>query len=259
MLQLRYRSLLSPVLAIATTALIVASADAGQRRFAFSYPTTTSPKGSIELENWVTFKHAAGEGKDLNAFEFKHELEFGVTDHLQISIYPANWSYNSADPERTSRYDETAIEAVYNLTDPTTSFLGSAIYLEVAFGEKAFDIEGKLLLEKNLGPWTVSYNAVLEAEWEGEKFGSYQERNGEFQQTVGIAYDITKGFSVGAELVHEVELPNWGDSEGSFVYAGPNISVRSGRAFATIAALFQLTGEDEEPDLQTRLIFGYQF
>ena len=233
------------------------SASADDRRFAFVYPAVTSPKGEIELENTVTWQHRLGEESKFDAFQFRHSVEIGVTDHFQLELYPANWSYST--DSHSARYEESAVEAIYNLTNPTTDWLGSAVYLEVAGGERAFVLEGKLLLQKNLGPLTVGYNAILEAEWEGDSFGNFDTQNGTFEQTLGVSYDVTKRFSVGAELVHEIALPGWGAAEPSVVYAGPNASYRFGRGYVTVAGVFQLTSVKEEPELQTRVIFGISF
>lgn len=35
---------------------LAAPADAGNRRFAYSYETTTMAAGAMELENWITYK-----------------------------------------------------------------------------------------------------------------------------------------------------------------------------------------------------------
>ena len=237
--------------------LAAASARADQRKFAFTYPAGTSAKGQVELENTVTWTHRLGEDQKFDLFEFKHSVEIGITDHFQVELYPASWTYDS-DPGR-ARYKESAVEAIYNLTNATTDLLGSALYLELAAGEKAFDMEGKLILQKNLGPVTIGYNAILEAEWEGERFGHFDTRNGAFSETLGVGYELTKRFSVGAELVHELALPDWRASEPSVVYAGPNASVRFSRGYITVAGVFQLTDVKEEPKLQTRVIFGLSF
>lgn len=235
----------------------VFSATADDRRFAFVYPAVTSPKGEIELENTVTWQHRLGDESKFDAFQFRHSVEIGVTDHFQLELYPANWSYST--DIHSARYDESAVEAIYNLTNPTTDWIGSAVYLEIAGGERAFDIEGKLLLQKNLGPLTIGYNAILDAAWEGDSFGHFDSRNGSFSQTLGVSYDLTKRVSVGAELVHEIALPGWRASEPSVVYAGPNASFRFGRGYVTVAGVFQLTNVQAEPELQTRVIFGVSF
>lgn len=244
---------------LAASALLLACvmpASAGQRKFAYTYEATTAPKGSFEFENWATWKRYREGGDKVNLFEFRHELEWGVTDRFQLGFYLADWSYNDSDPRKKASYGHSGVEAIYNLTNPNTSFLGSAVYLEALVGDDVFELEGKLLLQKNVGRMVFAYNAVLEAEWEGE---SLDERTGEFAQTLGISVEVNRNVSLGAEIVHEIELEEWRNGNESVVFAGPNASVRAGRFFATTACLFQLTDLDGEPDVQTRVIFGFDF
>ena len=243
-------------LAAATLAFAALPASAGQRKFVFSYETTTAPKGAIEVENWVTWKQTRNAEGRVDRFDFRHELEFGVTDRFQVGLYLADWSYGPDDAEKKARYQHSGVELIYALTNPTTDWLGSAVYLEVLGGDEVLEVEGKLLLQKNFGPITVAYNAVLEAVWEGHKLG---ERTGEFQETLGVAYDLTHGFSIGGELLHEIEFPDWGTAEDSRVWAGPNVSFHVRNFYATVAGLFQITDVATEPDVQTRLIFGFSF
>ncbi|MEO8354010.1 MAG: hypothetical protein ABI680_19960, partial [Chthoniobacteraceae bacterium] len=138
-------------------------------------------------------------------------------------------------------------------------FASRNFYAEVLAGEDSFEAEGKLLLQKNFGPLRIAYNLILEAEWEGKKFGNFDERNGEFAQTLGISYDLNRNFSVGAEVLHEIPLPDWSEAADSNVFIGPNASVRFGRVFVTATALFQVTNVEAEPDAQVRLITGFDF
>ena len=62
-----------------------------------------------------------------------------------------------------------------------------------------------------------------------------------------------------SEVLHEIDIPDWERAEDSIVFAGPNASVHAGRFFATATCLFQLTNIAGEPDVQTRLIFGFSF
>jgi hypothetical protein len=232
-----------------------------ERRFTYTYETTPSPRGHVELENWVTWKHTDAPGaNDADLFQFRHELEFGVTDRFQIGLYVFDWRYDEHEREdHSAEWEHSGVELIYNLSNPTTDFIGSALYLEALVGERSFELEGKLLLQKNFGPITAAYNLVLEAEWEGDQFGNFDEREGEFAQVLGVSYDITKSFSVGAEILHEIPIPDWREAEDSVVWAGPNASIRFGRAFATVTALFQVTEVDGEPDAQVRLITGFDF
>jgi hypothetical protein len=251
---------ISALLAASALCLAALPASATERRFAFTYETTTLPKGAFELENWATWKHTGNPGaRHTELFQFRHELEYGITDRLQLAVYAFDWRYNRRDDEgHRARWEHSGVELIYRMSEPT-SFLGSALYVEAVVGETSLELEGKLLLEKRLGDWRIAYNLILEAEWEGDRFGRYEESSGEFAQTLGISYDVNKHLSVGAELLHEIPLPNWGDSEESNVFVGPNASLRIGRFFLTGTGLFQVSNIEGEPDLQVRLLTGFHF
>ena len=65
---------------------------AGARHFTFVYEAPTSPPGSFEIENWETTKFSNG----FTDADFRHEIEIGITEHFQASIYLANWDYTRA-------------------------------------------------------------------------------------------------------------------------------------------------------------------
>ena len=251
---------LSRFLALAgVLAVLSSSASASDRRFSYTYETTTAPKGTVELENRVTWKHTGvSKGSDEDVFQFRHEVEIGLTDHIQLGLYLFDWQYNRQDSDgHKARYQHSGAELIWNLSNPTTDFLGSAVYGEVLIGEKSVELEGKLLLQKNFGALTVAYNAALEAEWEGEDL--HDEINGEFAQSLGVSYDLNKKFSVGAEVLHEIGIPNWKKAADSVLWVGPNASLRYGRVYLTLTALFQMTDVEGEADAQIRLITGFHF
>ena len=246
-------SLLSTV----ALALSATSVSADERHFANVYETSTAAKGSIELENWVTWEARRGNGDNSNLWKFRHEVEYGITDNLQLGIYLANWTLrNDADHRNTTRYESAAAELIYRMSNPTTDLLGSALYLEIEGGHDLFAIETKLLLQKNFGPVVVAWNGELKAEWSGH---GLNERTGKLEQSFGVSYQFTPRFSAGAELVHEVSFEDWSKSGPHVVFAGPNVSWRFGRGYITAATLFQCTNVADEPDIQTRVIFGVRF
>jgi len=236
----------------------VVGTEAGARRFTYVYEATTAAPGSVELENWVTWKSSPAEERDFNSLDFRHEIEFGLTDHLQMGVYLADWGYRE-DPganEHGFAYQSSAVELIYNLTNPTTDLLGLALYGEVRGGPEDLELESKVILQKNIGRVVVAYNGTLEATWEGDHL---EERGGELSQSLGVSYEISPAFLLGAELLHEVDLPDWSQAEDSVVYGGPNISYRRGNWWATVTPLVQLTEVASEVDVQTRLIFGFSF
>lgn len=287
------RSLLTACIsAFATAVLCLPTAEGGDRRFAYTYETLTSPKGSWELENTITYKRSPLHDRDLDSFSFRHEIEYGVTDRFQLAVYVANWDFaprggedeeeeeaehgggeasaeaevsekeekheKSSKPHRSARYGSSGVEMIYNLTNPNTDWIGSALYVEGNIGDRFAELETKLLLQKNFGKLTVAYNAILEFEWEGAHLDGEEI---EFGQTVGVSYEVTPQFSVGGELLHQIDMPDFNrkNAERAQVYVGPNVTFRSKGFFATASALWRTTDNAGEPDMQARVIVGVDF
>ena len=245
-----------PGVALALGLLGASAAEGSERRFVYNYEATTAPKGLLEVEQWFTFKDYG----DRNRYEFRTEVEFGVTEKLQLGFYLSDWRHTDLETGRDETEWRTAgVEAIYALTDPNTAALGSALYGEVLAGPEKLAVEGKLLLQKNFGPLALVYNFVLEAEWEGKGWRSLDERVGVIENTMGASWQVAPSFLVGVEALHEVEFADWEEAGDSVFYAGPNASFRQGSFFATAAALFQLGDVAGEPEAQVRAILGFHF
>ena len=245
-------------IALILSFLLAVPAFAGSRRFTYVYEVTTSPPGDVEIENWITWKTHKPDDHGFDRVEFRHELEFGITEKFQAAIYLADWNYHRgmSAGERGFTLDGSALELIYNLSNPVADPIGLAIYQEFQGGYRRFESESKLLAQKNFGKFVVAYNATLEAKWEGE---GLEEREGEFQQSLGLSYEISPRLLIGAEFVHEIGFPDWSDSEPGKFFAGPNISIRHRTCWATLTALAQITRAGDEPDFQLRTIFGFSF
>jgi hypothetical protein len=235
---------------------LTTAADAGSRRFTYSYETTTMPKGAMELENWVTWKTSKDNDADFERFDIRHEFEYGVTDHLQLAFYFADWRYEkSATESGKTSFQDIAVEAIYNLTDPNTSPYGSAVYGEIKGSDDFIELEGKLLLQKNIGPWVMVYNVGGEIAWEDD----YQQDEAELKQTLGVSYQLHPSLSIGAEVLHEIAVPDVESIGDSGVYLGPNISWRNDRFSVGMTGLWQITSLSDEPDFQLRTLFSVDF
>lgn len=231
----------------------ISTAQAHERRFAYSYETTTMPKGTWEFEPWFTYKHY----DDKDRYEFRYELEYGVTDNFQIAAYLSDWRFDDKkDGEDKAEWRTAGLEAVYALSNPNTDWIGSALYGEVLVGPEKFALEGKLLLQKNFGPLAVVYNGVVEAEWEGS---DYEERVGVWENTFGLSYQFSPSFTAGVEALHEVEFEDWSEAGEHVFFVGPNVSFRTKSFYATVAGLFQASDVDGEPEAQVRLLMGFTF
>lgn len=250
------KSTIALLLAIALGINVPTSAEASERRFTYSYETTTMPKGLWEYEQWFTWRSY----DDKDRFDFRHEFEYGITDSLTLDIYLADWRYEEVDDEGgEADYRSSGVSLRYMLTDPNKSMFGTGLYGEVLVGDQKVELEGKFLLQKNFGPFIAVYNLILEAEWEGDDLGSLDESHGVWENTVGLSYQISPSFFVGVEALHEVEFADWSDAGDHLFYAGPNVSFRKGNFFTTVTGLFQATGVGGEADTQLRVIAGFTF
>src|SRR5205809_7743404 len=139
-------------LSLLLTILAAASAFAGSRRFTYVYEVTTSPPGDVEVENWITWKTRRPDDRGFNQVEFRHELEFGITDKFQAAIYVADWNYHRglSAGERGFTLDGSALELIYNVSNPVADPIGLAIYQEFQGGYRRFESESKLLAQKKL-------------------------------------------------------------------------------------------------------------
>src|SRR5215475_9941300 len=80
---------------IAAILFCVSLARADEAIFAWTYTTDLLPKGKWEFEQWMTARWEKEHGA-YNVFDFREELEYGLTDNLQIALY-LNHHYVNAD------------------------------------------------------------------------------------------------------------------------------------------------------------------
>jgi hypothetical protein len=247
-------------LAAASIAAVMPSvARADQRSFTYVYETTTVPQGGFEYEQWVTWEKSKRADSDYDRFSFRHEFEFGITDNLQAALY-VDWRYQDGESVDINRVEfrDVAAEFIYSILDPNKDPIGLALYLEAGGGDALAYVEGKVLVQKNVGPFSIAWNGNIEASWEGY---NHDQKVGELGQTFGVSMELMPALSVGVEAIHELEAANWkhwGASD-NVVWVGPNLSYRQKAWWFTITPVFQVTHVDQEPDFQTRLIFGINF
>src|SRR5437762_4698750 len=142
---------LALILSLLLVTLAAASAFAGSRRFTYVYEVTTSPPGDVEVENWITWKTRRPDDRGLDQVEFRSELEFGITEKFQAAIYLADWNYHRgiSAGERGFTLSGSALELIYNFTNPVADPIGLAAYQEFQGGYRRFESESKLLAQKN--------------------------------------------------------------------------------------------------------------
>lgn len=241
------------LLSLALASLLPTATQAGARRFTYIYEATTGRAGSVDIENWATFAASTPNDHGFREAAFRHEIEIGITDRLQASVYLADYQYERGEG---ASYTGSAIELIYNLSNPVADPVGLALYQEYKVGRRFLELESKVIAQKNFGRVVAAYNVTLEATWEEQ---GLREHSGELQQSLGLSYEVNPRFAFGVEAVHEIAFPDWERANRGVFFAGPNTSLRVGRVWATVTALAQLTDAGDEADLQLRTIIGVMF
>jgi hypothetical protein len=161
--------LAASALALTVCAAIPASAD--EPLFGFVYTTDLLPKDHTEVEQWETWRAGKAHGI-FNVIENRTEVEYGVTDALQLSAYlNTEWSnaYNDNVIDGTTLPPETfaevqvgphehfnlakftgvSAEAIWRLMSPYTDPFGLAFYVEPTVGPATRELESRVIFQKN--------------------------------------------------------------------------------------------------------------
>src|SRR5436190_23815614 len=165
-------------------------ASATERYFTYTYEPETLPKGGLEYEQWVTLRAGRNQTvgqEDYNRWEFRHELEYGVTDNYSLSLY-LNESLTSFKDVASGHhvsdfaFDGVSLENRYLVLNPADHALGLALYLEPRYSGDEFELEQKVILVQRFGEWKWALNLTHATEWKDQFKGT----EGEVEVSFGI-------------------------------------------------------------------------
>jgi hypothetical protein len=248
-------------------------AQAHESLFAWTLTTDLTPKGHGEFEQWFTARWEKEHGS-YHVFDFREELEYGVTDNFQIALYLnhhyvyANDDVPAEDPARPGKrlpgvyetggedvhadhdpskpfdsyhFESVSFEAVYRLLSPYKDPLGLALYSETSVGDQETELEWKLLLQKNWLEdrlvWALNVNYELEFEKEED---DAWERIGVFEWFTGLSYRFVRNWYAGVEFWNHHEFADATVHEHSAYFIGPTIHYGGERWWASLGFLHQL-------------------
>ena len=256
--------------------LTISSAFADERIFTYTYEPATIPKGELEFEQWVTLRTGRNSAVDQNHYsrlQFREEVEYGVTENYQASLYfnheYTHFTDNSG--RTTSHYRQTgfSLENKFMVLDPRDHAIGLALYLEPTYDGKNFELEQKIIIGQRYGDWRWAFNLTHATEWEDH----FRDKEGEFEATFGIAKKLSSRWSLGLEFRNHNEIPEYEEWENTAFYLGPVVTYKRAKWWATLAVLPQIYGANfaGNPDstphfeleghetMNVRLLFGFEF
>jgi hypothetical protein len=257
-------------LSLAATLSVARSASAAERHFGYSYESAVLSPGLTELQPWTTVR--AGRSDYYSALDARLGFELGLSKHLEGALF---WNFSSVTedirvPGATlrSRLSSTDFQSLtarlkYELSDPVADALGTGLLLDGTVGPSAVGVEGRLLLDKQLGSLLLAANLVGGAV---EQLELNSRSLATFGATLAAGYFVTPSFVANLEARSESIFS--GRIEHSVVYLGPSLSLVSARYWLTLAVQPQIVAFkgasaghrldlDQNEFLQTRLLLGF--
>ena len=239
-------------------------ARAGDSPFGYVYTTDTHPKGVWEIEQWLTNRRHQSSG-DYSAWEYRTELEYGVTDSLQTALYanygqvnafhnradgttgPGAFVPDDVDPDaryKRSFFESFSNEWIYRVLSPYKDPIGLAFYIEPTYGPRKHELEVKIILQKNFLEDRLVWAANLTAARENQNFHGDWEKENELEFTTGLAYSFAQRWNAGIEYRKHAGYSGQGFSAGDRQYTanffGPALHYESRSWWLTASYLRQL-------------------
>ncbi|MDE3056558.1 MAG: hypothetical protein KGJ59_01190 [Bacteroidota bacterium] len=263
--------------ALATFMLSAAlqTAQANERKFAYTYETSVLPQGARELELWNTYQ--TGKPYFYRQLNQRVEYEFGLGGNLMTSLY-MNYEWKTADSNGdllngdavNSSSVSISNEWKYKLSDRTADPIGFGLYGEATLGLDESELEGKLLFDKQLGKTLLAFNAVFEREWESglQNGATVTEGESKLEFNLGASFAFMQHFSAGVEVFNQNLLgAEEGETGHSALFAGPVVSYTAENWWATLTFMPQLASLentakgkldlDEYQKYEARLLFSF--
>lgn len=243
--------------------LLPLSAGAGEGPFAFIYTLDLQPQDTWQLQQWEWLQTGQSQG-NYAFLTNRTELEYGFRPWYQVGIY-LNTEYTSAfrngvdgntggpgtnidpnsdltAPYSSFRFKSVSMEHIVRLFNPYTDDFGFGIYVEPAFGPYGYELEMKLLFQKNFfdDRLVLAANAVFETE---QEWGSGEtEYASVMDLLVGASYRFADNWAFGVEFRNHREFRGqaYNSPEHSAYFLGPTIHYGGEKWWATLGWRHQL-------------------
>jgi len=225
-------------------ACISENALADRRSYVWTYEYQTMPKGMTEAEFYLNEEQKNIDKAKPNVWKPQVELEYGVTDHFDVSMYQV-FEQSNTDKSSDFKYNGFKIRTRYRVSERGSLPVDVLVYFEyIRPGDfkEPNELEEKLVLAKDIGNFNISYNQIFEQELESNG-------KAEYEYAAGISYEITPSFKIGIE-----SKGNYTDRE---YYIGPTIGWASSKFWVSAGIVAGLTNQSD--DMQARLIVGFMF
>jgi len=226
-----------PVAVLIGVLLAPLVAHANDRHFSYTYESAVLAPGERELEVWTTWRN----GRDTRYTRFDERLEFeiGLVPGLQTSFYLNLTGVAEEVNKELQKSTELSVsnEWKWRLLDSSADAIGLALYFEITGATDELELEGKIIVDKRIGPFLIAANFVAEHEWEygvGET-----EKDLHLDGFLAASWFITPRFALGVEAWN-ANIISGGVWEHSAFFLGPVASYVGDNWWVTLTVLPQL-------------------
>jgi hypothetical protein len=226
--------------------------------------------GTAELEPWTTVR--VGRADYYSETDARIAFDYGIVRNLEGAFF---WNFSTIAEDilvpgatqktrlNDSQFDSFSLALKYKLSDPVADSLGSALYLEGSLGPLLTSVEGRVILDKQVGSLLLAANVV------GDAIEHLELRS---DSEVTVAAVASAGYFVTPTFVPSLEIRSENgvskQLDRSVLYFGPSVSLLTEGWWATLAIQPQITAFkgatpghdfdlDENERLQARLLFGF--
>jgi len=247
---------------------------AQDRLFNYTYQSTVLNKGQKELEIWTTLR--GGRDNYFRGIDQRLEFEVGLGKKLQTAFY-LNYGYSKGIEEtngiqtlNSSVNYSFSNEWKYKLSDPVANVIGSGLYFEYGISPTETELEGKIILDKQIGRTLHAFNIVGEYEFEKEFKSETSiidletEHEAYIELDYAFSYKIKEGFSIGMEARNQNQFSSANKLESSVLSLGPCISYYTDGFWLNFTLTPQISNLKgggleliEHEKLQARLLFSF--
>lgn len=212
---------------------------AAQKTYVWTEEYATLAKGNAEIEFWNTAVTQDVQTRNASDWQQKVELEYGITDRLNASLYQI---YEQAADSNSLTYVGYNVELKYRIADANMLPVDVLLYAETEVSTVEGSVyEGKIILSKDIGRFNASYNQIYERV---KNTGA-----GDNAYAAGISYELAPWLRIGVE--------SKGSYTGDEYAVGPTLSWMGSRIWANLGAVYGLNRNTN--DREVRFVLGIPF
>ena len=224
------------------TLMAAPAARANPRPLPFTYIYETLPHGDAEVELYTDLTPQHLRGADGNpgwhlASQFQVEIEYGITDRLELGLY---LTLQPIDPDFLGAPDMGEGNGVkqrlrYRFADAGAWPVDVAVYGELAENHREIELEGKVILQRRLGDFRMAANLWAEREYYFAGGSAWV-----LNPTAGIVFEKWFNFQPGIEYWMHGEIENGEFELGPDHFLGPTAILQFGKVWWSTGAYVHL-------------------